>query len=502
LSRGYELHVDEEAEHGDLREDVETDLDRLGAIESLQLALQWDRAFGGSALLLGLHTEHGPADLSEPLPNGFPGVLTYVSPLDPTELVPAYADPTTGRTTHYRLASSTTISHYGGDPLNRVLPPGMPIIHADRLIMFGGVRVSPHHHGTANAWCGDSVLVRVLGSLSATDAAFASANYLLADHGVAAVKIKELAKMINANRFDVVRARMTVLLQGISAARAMILDAEEDVTRVASPLTEVAAILDRIEGRLCAAAELPRTILFGDSPGGLGSNGQGELEALYRSVEVYQRQRVRPALRRLLDVAIRASGYDLPKKWDVKFCPLWVPSAKEVAETRNTMASADNVYLQNGVLSPEEVRRSRFAGEYSMETSVSMDDGAPDIAVNAPITDEEREILRGDTPPAPDAPTTPTPGKPTTKIADVSMTGIQVTSMMEIVKSYIRRELPRESAKAILLAAFTAVDESEAESMLGPPDYVAPAPAPTPANANAPQPPSTEPTDKKPNEST
>ena len=47
---------------------------------------------------------------------------------------------------------------------------------------------------------------------------------------------------------------------------------------------------------------------------------------------------------------------------------------KEVATIHKTQAEADQIYMQNGVLDPNEVAKSRFSGdEYTLETAIDTD---------------------------------------------------------------------------------------------------------------------------------
>jgi hypothetical protein len=56
-------------------------------------------------------------------------------------------------------------------------------------------------------------------------------------------------------------------------------------------------------------------------------------------------------------------------KLRVKFEPLWSPTAKEIAEERESVSRTDKNYIDSGVLTPEEVALSRFqrGGEWSRE---------------------------------------------------------------------------------------------------------------------------------------
>lgn len=57
-----------------------------------------------------------------------------------------------------------------------------------------------------------------------------------------------------------------------------------------------------------------------------------------------------------------------------EFNALDEPDIKAMAETRKIMSEADSKYIADGVLLPEELRKSRFEGGFSVETQ--LDDAA------------------------------------------------------------------------------------------------------------------------------
>src|SRR5690606_16709351 len=56
-------------------------------------------------------------------------------------------------------------------------------------------------------------------------------------------------------------------------------------------------------------------------------------------------------------------------------------------------------------------------------------------------------------------------------VADTALNGAQIQSLLELVQSYLRGEVSRESAKALMLVAFPTIDAQEAEGILGPKDF-------------------------------
>ncbi|EJT5519295.1 hypothetical protein N3S72_003087, partial [Listeria monocytogenes] len=55
-------------------------------------------------------------------------------------------------------------------------------------------------------------------------------------------------------------------------------------------------------------------------------------------------------------------------EWAVEFNPLWNLDGKTDAEVRKLTAEADQIYIVNGVLDPDEVKETRF-GRFGLENS-------------------------------------------------------------------------------------------------------------------------------------
>jgi hypothetical protein len=75
----------------------------------------------------------------------------------------------------------------------------------------------------------------------------------------------------------------------------------------------------------------------------------------------------------------------------IKFNPVWVPSLKELIEMRKQQAETDRTYIETGVLGSEEVRKNRFVGGYSFETSVEGELTPKEVDNNKKKKEEEEE---------------------------------------------------------------------------------------------------------------
>ncbi len=368
---GYRVRI---ADDKDLATEMELSNREARINEGVMTALRWARAFGGCALFLG--ADDGAKDLSLPLREDRIRSFDYVTPFSPLEMVPVtwYADPLRpkfGLPETYRLT-----------PLDR--PPGwspdmysMPVIHESRIIAFQGTVnwrgqiVYNVHPG----W-GDSVFVAIRQVLEDFEQAFGGVSLLMSDFAVSTLKLKRLDELLAAGGAELtVRAQM--LEDARSIARVTIIDADEEFKRESTTVTGLPDLIDRFEGRLASAMDLPVDLMLGQAPAGLNATGDSTIRWWYGTVAAHQRMKAQPPLERIVKLRLLAkngpSKGKLPKNWAITFPSLWRPSEVEAADIRLKQAQADQIYLVNQVVTPQEVARSRFGGEeYSTDTQIDM----------------------------------------------------------------------------------------------------------------------------------
>ncbi len=353
--RGWEFSCSEEQ----YREPVVDECDRLGAEAKIDQALRWEALYGGAAVFVG--ADDGQS-VTAPLNHAAVRAVHFLTVFDRWELTPHsfYTNPLSpkfGEPERYRVhpRSATTANQVG------------MIVHESRLILFRG-RPTTKTNLVANQFWGSSKLVRTFSSLKNYGGALASVLALLADSNQGVYRIKGLAAMILAGKSEPLKKRFRAVEEIRSIVNGIVLDAEgESYERVATPLTEIANIVDRFKLDVASAAEMPVTVLFGQAPAGLNATGESDMRQWYDRIAQEQRRRVKPALERIVRMLLRAqtgptSGFE-PAKWSIKFPSPWQPTAKEEAEIRKIHADTDAIYVDLQVLTPAQVARARFSGE-------------------------------------------------------------------------------------------------------------------------------------------
>lgn len=451
-------------------------VDRFGAVEKVGEAWTWGRLYGGGAVFLGI----AGADPSQPMRESEirPGSLQFLLVLDKRELTPAtwvrdFTDPRFGEPETYLL----TLASSGG-------ALATPVIHASRLIVFGGASTTRRRKVARQSW-DDSVLQRCWHILRDVSENWQSAVHLMKNVSQWVYKVKNLAGMVAAGEREKLQDLMEMTDMRRSVFRGLMIDAEhEDVASIGTQnITAIPDMLHQTWLRLAAAAGMPLTRLMGMSPAGLNATGESDLANWYSNVESQGERIALPALRRLVRIiAISEAipGID-PDEVDVTFPSLWQLDPKETAELRKLVAETDALYVQSGVLLANDVALSRFGkGEWSAETEIDQDFRAEYKKAEEEALRESVE-MRGEVDPGPeaddeDAPEVASPEAaqadpaPVDEVEDVQATalnGAQVTSLIGIVDKVAKRELPRDSGIEIMLAAFPALSREQAETAMG-----------------------------------
>lgn len=360
----------EEGESGkDISEAMMARCEELCVLDVFGDALKMERTFGGAAIFPGV--VDGVKDLTKPLDFDRVRSVDWLDTLMPLELIPYqwYDDPVGPNFGRPELYWMQRIS--GGMSQSVARIP----IHESRLITFPGVRVSKRQEREHWSW-GDSVLVRCVEALRDFSTGHGGTAVLMSEFSQGIFKMKGLVEAFSTGEDDdLLVRRATAMDEGKSIINAMMIDADEEFKRETTTVAGLADLLDRSADRLAAVAEMPVTVLMGKSPAGLNATGDADVRGWYDTIDMKRNRRVRPRLNWLLKLLFRAKDGPTkgnePEKWTVQFGPLWQPTALEEAQRRLAVAQTDKIYIDAGVLIPEEVAISRFGGDaYSPETQL------------------------------------------------------------------------------------------------------------------------------------
>jgi phage-related protein (TIGR01555 family) len=360
-----------------LIEELRIEQEQLGLAQALELALCYERNYGGGAILLGL--DDGETDLTRPVDwkrvrriqhltpyrGGWDGELIawryYVDPRDPKFGVPEI----------YQLRNL-------GIPFSVPLATGEPggskeatgtlvfLVHESRFLIFDGDPKSRWAAVQMRGW-GDSLWIRVNQVLAQYCQSWDGVAVLLQELGSPILKMKDFDKFMSsqdASGMQVVTSRALAMQMAMSVAKVRILDTAESLERLPTQLAGVADVLREFALRVAAAAGMPFSMLVGQVQGGLGDASRGDISFFDDQIAGLQRKKLLPALRRFVHLQLAATegatGGRVPRRWSVSLNPQREMSEQERADYRKTIADADASYIDRGVVTAEEVASTRF----------------------------------------------------------------------------------------------------------------------------------------------
>jgi len=365
-----------------LETDIINIIDELEIMPKLEEGIRWGRLYGGSGTIIGIQDGAEPF---EPVNLDNIERITFLNNLDRWELhrLNIQNDPTLpkfGMPDSYRIQPTL-----GGNTIENV--------HCSRILRWDGAKL-PRRLFIQNDYWNESVLTRPLNAISNVNQSYDAVATLLQDFAQAVFKIKNLTEMIAMGKDDLVQKRLALVDRTRSVLNAIVIEEDEEFDRKVTSLTGVPEVLKMLVQRLVMATEMPHTKLMGESPSGLGATGESEINDWYDYVSRKQETDLKPNLTYLVKLILLSKNGPTkgvePKNWRIEFKPLKQQSQKQVSEVRKLTAETDKIYLDAGVLMPDEVANSRFGGdEFSHETKIDKKlrqepEGEVDIEVSEP----------------------------------------------------------------------------------------------------------------------
>lgn len=368
----------------------------LNVDQALVDGMIWGRLFGGAVLRLGVEDGKSP---SEPLDEGCVHSFTWTRVYDLRRAWPFAWYEQRGFPSYTRPRIFTLTDVNGSTEY----------VHESRLVVFRGAHTDADTRRSFNDW-DLSVLDSLLDIVAGFWEGHASARVMLSEASVGVLTLQGLIEALGGGQAQAITDRLTLLDQSKSLVRSLVLDANggESYQRVAMQLAGVSDILTQLVNIVAAATEIPVTLLMGQAPAGLNATGDNDMRSFYDRIASEQKRTLLPHLRKIFRLLGLARGYG-PQRFDIEFRPLWQQTPLEQAQTRKTVAETDVLYLQNEVLTPEDVQGSRFgAAGWSPETTIQPLDPPPSAGSGNYLAPKAPAMPSGPSKPAPKGP----PGAP------------------------------------------------------------------------------------------
>ena len=343
---------------------IEQVIEDLYILENLNLASKNARLFGGAVILLYID-DGRPAD--QPVDFRNIRAIEGMEVLDRWQIAPVINEDALydySKATHYQIIS--------GDLIRQ---PQLVKIHKDRILRFDGEWI-PYRIRQRNYGWGMSTLQTVYDSFRFYSTGISSAATLLTEFDIFVHKLRGLSSMLAAGKEKDVRDRLVLNDMSKSIYRGYAIDAEkEELEFISRNFGGIGEILEKLRVDIIGASQIPHTILFGESPGGLGSTGRSEERDFTKHLGDYQASHYKRPLQHLMRMIMMSkegpTKGKVPDSWRISFNDLFQLNERESADVRARVAAVDGRMVQLGILHPQEVRQARYGGsEWSMETAL------------------------------------------------------------------------------------------------------------------------------------
>jgi phage-related protein (TIGR01555 family) len=366
---GYEI----KAKTPQIQDRIKEYMCRLNADELFRQAIKWARLHGGVGVILGVNDGRQAYE-----PVDWKGIksIDWMAVLDRWQLQwrtiqTDLTKPGFGLPLLYQIQSVNAESAQANQE-----------IHADRVIRFEGVEIPSRAFITNNYW-GDSVLSAPFAPLQNFNGAFDSAGHIMHDFLQRVFEMENLTDLLASGEDGLVQQRMQLLDMTRSVVRAIVIQKGESFKQDAANLSGIPEMLKAISNRLVAASGMPHTVLLGEGSEGQ-TTGRSEETDFYNSISHEQETYLKPKQLKLIEYILAAK--DGPKaeikSINIAYNPLWQMDDAEEAGIYKTKAEADSLYLQNGVVDPDEVAKARFS---SPDSQIQIDTEARSAMPPPPV---------------------------------------------------------------------------------------------------------------------
>ena len=343
---------------------IEQAIEDLYILENFMLASKNARLYGGACILL--YIDDGRS-ADQPVDKRNIRAIEGMEVLDRWQIVPVINEENL-----YDYSKATFYQIISGD---LIAQPQLTYIHKDRILRFDGEWL-PYRIRQRNYGWGMSTLQSIYDSFRHYWAGLNAASTVLVEFDVFVHKLQGLTTMLAAGKEADVRQRLVLNDMSKSVYRGYAIDKEkEDLLYLSRNLSGIGDVLEKLRLDIIGASQVPHTILFGESPSGLGSTGRSEERDFAKMLGDYQSAHYKRPLQKLVEMIMLSKDGPtkgkVPESWRISFNDLFELNEREKADVRARVAAVDGRMLQLGVLHPQEVRMARYGGsEWSMETAL------------------------------------------------------------------------------------------------------------------------------------
>lgn len=240
------------------------------------------------------------------------------------------------------------------------------IVHKSRVLRISGKLLNTtlkNYNGGFN----ESVLNAIIKQFTVYFQSLDSTATMLNTHSIFKYRMKGFSQIAAKHDQSVLNNRFKSIFNGLGALGALVFDADaEDAEFIQRNFANIDNILAHLKDILATVSDIPANKLFGMGQGSAFSDsGDSDRWEWSNRVLRYQTSKLQRPQTKLFEYILKSKQLGAKKvdKWSIAYKPMYELSLKELSAIYKQNADADNIYVKSGVLSPEEVRKSRFEAE-------------------------------------------------------------------------------------------------------------------------------------------
>jgi hypothetical protein len=370
-------------------------VEQQGCWAALNDAIKWARLYGGG---IAVHLVDGqdprtPLQLDRVGRDQYKGMIA----LDRWMVDPSLEDLVTDYGAHLGLPKFYRVQ------ANAPSLRGAVIHHSRVAFRSEGIRLPYNQRLTENMW-GISVLERLYDRMIAFDSASTGAAQLVFKAHLRTMSIEGLRDIVAAGgpMMDGLMSYVEVMrrFQGIEGIT--LLDSKDlfEVQGSGSAFSGVGDIVSQLADQLAGALQIPKTRLFGQSPGGMsgGKDDAGE-RTYYDGIRQGQNKDLRQGVTSMYLMSARSQGIALPDGFGIAFASLYDIDDTEKADIAQKVTETVTAAKDAGLVSQKTVlqelrQSSRTTGVWTNITEAEVE--AADDEITPPVNEMDLALLKTD----------------------------------------------------------------------------------------------------------
>lgn len=337
-----------------LGKNIMSKLADLKAKNAFKKMRQYERLRGDGFISLGV-TQKNPFTLYDPLDEKRLKSIDYIHPFSSLKVAEFLMNDDVFSNDYGKLEAVRIdrTSRHGVQQIGL----GQSEVHISRLLHDQTRRLEEDEKG-------QSLLEPMYDIIKVFDTSVWSVGQILYDFTMKVYKSKDIDGMEAKDK-----QQLSMIMDFLFRTEALALIAEdESLEKQSTNVSGIDKLLDYGWDLLASASRMPKTVLKGQEAGTI-AGAQYDVMNYYARIAAAQENEMTPHAERLIRLIMQSEemGSIDPDslEWEVKWNPLWQVDSKTDAEIRKLIAETDNIYITNGVLVVDDVRKARF-GQFGL----------------------------------------------------------------------------------------------------------------------------------------